>query len=177
VVNARTLVVLHRQALIAEALASALGRYPWLAPIATGTRTNDLDDVKADAAVVDAALPGAESAAKRATRRGSRIVMLGGSANEWFPVVGGEASVGSLASALAPGVETRTGTHLSPREREVIALIAKGLAGKQVATALGISPKTVEQHKTRIFTKLGVANQAAAVAVAGRECEGASWTS
>jgi DNA-binding CsgD family transcriptional regulator len=35
--------------------------------------------------------------------------------------------------------------------------------GKQVARHLGISPKTVEQHKTRIFAKLGVPNQAAAV--------------
>jgi DNA-binding CsgD family transcriptional regulator len=56
-------------------------------------------------------------------------------------------------------------------------LIAKGLAGKQMANLLGISPKTVEQHKTRIYMKLGVANQAEAVAVAGRETEGVAWVS
>jgi DNA-binding NarL/FixJ family response regulator len=44
--------------------------------------------------------------------------------------------------------------------------VSRGLAGKQVARHLGISPKTVERHKTRIFAKLGVANQAAAVRAA-----------
>ncbi len=45
------------------------------------------------------------------------------------------------------------------------------MAGKQIARALGISPKTVEQHKTRAFKRLGVPNQAAAVAAltVGRE--------
>jgi DNA-binding CsgD family transcriptional regulator len=45
-------------------------------------------------------------------------------------------------------------------------LVSRGLVGKQIARQLGISPKTVERHKTRIFAKLGVANQAAAVNVA-----------
>jgi DNA-binding CsgD family transcriptional regulator len=39
------------------------------------------------------------------------------------------------------------------------------MAGKQIARSLGISPKTVEQHKTRAFKRLGVPNQAAAVAM------------
>ena len=38
------------------------------------------------------------------------------------------------------------------------------MAAKQIAGALGISLKTVEHHKTRAFRKLGVPNQAAAVA-------------
>jgi DNA-binding CsgD family transcriptional regulator len=38
-----------------------------------------------------------------------------------------------------------------------------------VAEAMGISPKTVENHKQRIFSKLGVQNQAHAVAVAMRQ--------
>jgi DNA-binding NarL/FixJ family response regulator len=44
--------------------------------------------------------------------------------------------------------------------------VARGLAAKQVARQLRISPKTVERHKTRIFTKLRVPNQAAAVRAA-----------
>ena len=47
----------------------------------------------------------------------------------------------------------------------MLRLAAKGMAGKQIARALGISPKTVEQHKTRAFKRLGVPNQAPAVAV------------
>jgi DNA-binding CsgD family transcriptional regulator len=45
------------------------------------------------------------------------------------------------------------------------------MAAKQIARALGISPKTVEQHKTRAFKRLDVTNQAAAIAMltAGEE--------
>ena len=44
--------------------------------------------------------------------------------------------------------------------------MAEGFAAKQVARHLGISPKTVERHKTRIYAKLGAPNQAAAVHLA-----------
>ena len=55
-----------------------------------------------------------------------------------------------------------------PRERQILSLVTDGLAGKQVARVLGISPKTVERHKTRIYSKLGVPNQAAAAGLAAR---------
>ena len=48
----------------------------------------------------------------------------------------------------------------------MLRLVAQGLAGKQVAKSLGVSPKTVERHKTRIYAKLGVPNQAAAARLA-----------
>jgi DNA-binding NarL/FixJ family response regulator len=54
---------------------------------------------------------------------------------------------------------------LTRREGEILALVARGLAAKQVARHLGISAKTVEQHKSNIFSKLGVANQTAAVSL------------
>jgi DNA-binding CsgD family transcriptional regulator len=76
--------------------------------------------------------------------------------------------VATLASALAPGVVApgRVRSRLTAREEQILRLVSRGLAGKQVARHLGISPKTVERHKTRIFAKLGVANQAAAVRAA-----------
>lgn len=49
---------------------------------------------------------------------------------------------------------------LTPRERAVMAYAAKGLHAKEIATALDISPRTVEVHKTRIMSKLGVRNVA-----------------
>ncbi|MFZ2119431.1 MAG: LuxR C-terminal-related transcriptional regulator [Pseudonocardiaceae bacterium] len=55
---------------------------------------------------------------------------------------------------------------LSPREVQVMQGIANGLATAQVAMSLGITRKTVENHKQRIFAKLGVQSQAHAVAVA-----------
>jgi DNA-binding NarL/FixJ family response regulator len=47
-------------------------------------------------------------------------------------------------------------TQLSPREREVLRLIAEGLAAKEIATRLSISTKTVEAHRTSLMRKLGV---------------------
>jgi len=47
---------------------------------------------------------------------------------------------------------------LTPREREVMAHSARGLHAKEIASALGISPRTVELHKARIMSKLGVRN-------------------
>jgi DNA-binding NarL/FixJ family response regulator len=49
---------------------------------------------------------------------------------------------------------------LTEREREVLEHAARGLHAKEIAAALGISPRTVEVHKTRIMEKLGVRNVA-----------------
>ncbi len=57
---------------------------------------------------------------------------------------------------------------LTPRERSVLTLIAGGLTSRDVAAELAISTRTVEKHKQRIFDRLGVQNQAQAVAVAVR---------
>lgn len=72
--------------------------------------------------------------------------------------------------ASLPTNETRAGAppKLTPRERQVLALVAAGHTGREIAAALGISAKTVENHKQRAFAKLGVQNQAHAVAVAMR---------
>ena len=58
---------------------------------------------------------------------------------------------------------------LSHREVQVLGEIGAGSTTRLVALTMGISPKTVENHKQRIFTKLGVQNQAHAVAVAMRQ--------
>lgn len=56
--------------------------------------------------------------------------------------------------------------RLTTREREVLAQAARGLHAKEIAAALGISPRTVEVHRTRIMDKLGVRNIAELVRVA-----------
>jgi len=66
----------------------------------------------------------------------------------------------SLPSTPAP--------MLTPREAEILRRIASGLSATEVSDELGISRKTVEGHKRRIFTKLDVQNQAHAVAIATR---------
>jgi DNA-binding NarL/FixJ family response regulator len=52
---------------------------------------------------------------------------------------------------------------LTERESEVLGLLAKGLANKQIAAALGISEHTVKFHVSSIYTKLNVTNRTEAV--------------
>jgi DNA-binding NarL/FixJ family response regulator len=176
-------VIAHRDAMVAEGLASALARYPDLVPIAaTTTLTESVrHGERADAVAIDVSLPGAELAAARLRRKGVRVVFLGEAegGQDGGVHVSLRASVESLASALAPGLRNfRPVGVLTSREREILSLIARGFAAKQVARHLGISPKTVERHKTRIFTKLGVPNQAAAVSVglANKLVRSGSWS-
>ncbi|MEO8204416.1 MAG: response regulator [Betaproteobacteria bacterium] len=56
--------------------------------------------------------------------------------------------------------------RLTPREREVLSRVVEGLHAKEIAAALGISPRTVEVHKARIMGKLEVRNVAELVKVA-----------
>ncbi|HEX2184065.1 MAG TPA: response regulator transcription factor [Chloroflexota bacterium] len=55
---------------------------------------------------------------------------------------------------------------LSGREREVLGLLAGGATSKEVAQRLGLSVKTVENHRAHILAKLQVANTAAAIRLA-----------
>ncbi len=54
--------------------------------------------------------------------------------------------------------------RLTPRELQVLELIAAGKPNKEIALELSIRLKTVETHITRTFQKLGVRNRAEAVA-------------
>ena len=51
-------------------------------------------------------------------------------------------------------------TRLTPRQREVLQLVAEGKSGKEIAAVLGISLKTVEFHKSAMMQELGFRNTA-----------------
>lgn len=57
---------------------------------------------------------------------------------------------------------------LTDREREVLNFLAGGATIKELAQRLGLSTKTVENHRSRILEKLGVANTAAAINLAAQ---------
>lgn len=56
--------------------------------------------------------------------------------------------------------------RLSSREREIMALVVSGLTCKEMAQKLGISPRTVEVHRTHVMHKMGAANLAELVNMA-----------
>ena len=56
---------------------------------------------------------------------------------------------------------------LTPRERDVLAMISQGFSNKRIARTLEISPETVKTHVKRIFLKLAVNTRTEAVCRAG----------
>lgn len=76
-------------------------------------------------------------------------------------------------SVLSPTVATRLvtrvrnpATNLTPRETEVLALVADGKSNRDIGKALFLSETTVKSHLVHIFTKLGVKSRISAVAKA-----------
>ncbi len=65
--------------------------------------------------------------------------------------------------------KARASGGLSPREREVLALLTRGAVNKEIAAALAISENTVKNHLKSIMEKLHVENRVQAVAYALRE--------
>jgi DNA-binding NarL/FixJ family response regulator len=70
----------------------------------------------------------------------------------------------SVASRLMGRVRTAEASALSPRELEVLALVADGATNRAVAARMHLSEATVKTHLLSIYTKLGVGDRAAAVA-------------
>jgi len=54
--------------------------------------------------------------------------------------------------------------NISPRQVEVLSLVAAGLTTKEVARVLGVSPHTIRSHLNSLFRKLGIHTQAGVVA-------------
>ena len=80
------------------------------------------------------------------------------------------ASIERAMSGLPPdaaSIGTRpAASALSAREREVMALVVEGFDNRTVGEKLGISPRTVEVHKSRVMSKLGARNLAELIRIA-----------
>jgi DNA-binding NarL/FixJ family response regulator len=70
--------------------------------------------------------------------------------------------------SVVPLNDVETAEQLTGREVEVLALMARGLANKQIAMELGISEHTVKFHLSSIYAKLGATGRAEAVSIGTR---------
>jgi DNA-binding NarL/FixJ family response regulator len=110
-----------------------------------------------------------------AIKSGARGYLLKGASAEEITaavrtVAAGGTALGPAAAAhLASAVQAPRGAGpLTAREREVLGLIAHGMAGKQIANALSITERTVKFHTASLVRKLGAENRAQAVAIAAQ---------
>jgi FixJ family two-component response regulator len=71
-----------------------------------------------------------------------------------------EKELGRIQRAATVSDDAAKLATVTPREREVLDLVGKGLHAKEIARALAISPRTVEVHKASLMNKLGARNVA-----------------
>jgi DNA-binding NarL/FixJ family response regulator len=69
------------------------------------------------------------------------------------PELAAQVLPGVLSSSQYATMGGRT-PHLTPREREIVQLVAEGRTSKEIALALSLSPKTIEAHRASILKKL-----------------------
>jgi DNA-binding NarL/FixJ family response regulator len=98
----------------------------------------------------DDAVAALQAAAAKAARGGARL---------WTDAAGRE--LRRLGARLSAGTARAGSTGegldgLTEREQEIAALVADGMSNKQVASAIYLSEKTVENHLSKIFAKVGV---------------------
>ncbi len=86
---------------------------------------------------------------------------------------GDTALASEVQAALALEIQERERAHgrpeLSPRESQVLKLIAEGLSAPDIGRQIHLSPTTVKTHLLHLYDKLGVSERAAAVARAMRQ--------
>jgi DNA-binding NarL/FixJ family response regulator len=125
-----------------------------------------LGDHPADAWAARAIRAGARGALAR-TATGEQIAAAVAAAAAGLTVLPGEPSPAS-APRLAAHAGPLPVQALTPREVEVLAMLAEGLGNKMIAARLGISDHTVKSHVASIFAKLGVSTRAEAAVTAAR---------
>jgi DNA-binding NarL/FixJ family response regulator len=121
--------------------------------------------------VVFTAYGGEERVATAVARGADSYVLKGTSGTEVAAAVRAAAKgesrlAGDVAAQLLRAFRSPRAERLTEREREILRLVAGGLANKAIAARLQISERTVKYHVTEILARLGADNRAQAVAIA-----------
>jgi DNA-binding NarL/FixJ family response regulator len=159
-----------------DALATGVDAIVWDPGFTRAPGYAELEDLPQRSAPV-ITLVADEADAFEAWRAGSRGVLTRGASRESLiaaivAVASGlvvfEVSLAPVAQATGDVPVSLDGTALTPRELEVIRLLAEGLPNKLIADRLGISDHTVKFHVNAILSKLGAHSRTEAVTRAAR---------
>lgn len=125
-----------------------------------------------DTGVVVFTAYGGEERIAAALERGARSYVLKGTPSDELVAAIRAAAAGKsrlspeVAAALASAVRLPRRLRITEREREILALVAEGMANKAIATRLDITERTVKFHVGELLGRLGATNRAQAVAIA-----------
>ncbi|HTU96324.1 MAG TPA: LuxR C-terminal-related transcriptional regulator, partial [Solirubrobacteraceae bacterium] len=127
----------------------------------------------ASAALSTAETLGSEWLAREVRTLGERARLeLGGAGAASAAAVNGDGARGTAGGVAGPGPGSTEVAEdpfgLTPRERQVLALLAEGATNRQIGAALYMAEKTASVHVSRILAKLGVQGRTQAAAVAHR---------
>lgn len=192
-----TLILADDHAMLRDSLRSLLhtmSRYRVLGDTGNGDEVLEMiEKLNPDVAVLDLSMPGRSGldVARDVQRRGlpTRLVLMTqhatpqtkteAAAAGFHGIVAKEDAVESVAAAidaaalgehyLSPKMDSLPPVpELAPREREVLSWITQGKSTKDIASHLGLSPKTVDTHRTNMMNKIGAHSVADVIAFAQR---------
>lgn len=137
-----------------DAIRLIMERYPWVKVIALTSFPEE--------ELVQAALAAGAMSYLLKTISASNLAAAIRAAQAGQPVLAPEATQALLHRAAA----LKIGQDLTPREREVLALLVKGLSNAEIAERLSISESTVKFHVSNILSKLHASSRGEAIALA-----------
>ena len=108
---------------------------------------------------------GTELSGPTVVRHGDRVSLGPVTASFEDPAAASQAEEATMVFDV-PKVET--GPHLSPRQQQVLELMAEGMTNSEIGERLGVTERTVKAYAQELYDKLGVRNRAGAVAEAAK---------